>query len=413
MTEIPSRIVIVGAGHAGGTAAALLRQYGYHGAITLIGEELVAPYQRPPLSKAYLKGETDVETLKLKPDEFYADHDIILRLGTRVDSIDRAARTVALKGGGEVGYDVLILATGSANRKLTIPGAGAHELHELRSLADAEQLKAVLQPGKRIVIIGGGYIGLEAAASARALGAEATIVELAPRVLARVACEELSSFFEAYHRARGVQILTDAQVVSVQHGGGGDVSGVTLADGKKLACDLVLVGVGAMACAELATDAGLDCQNGVVVDAEARTSDPAIFAIGDVTWRPMPLYANRRHRLESVPNALEQAKQAVAAILGRPAPAPEVPWFWSDQYDLKLQIAGVPFDSESLVVRGSRADAKFAIFHMSGDRILAVEAVNAPAEFMAGRLMIGQAKAVDRAKLADVSVSMKEVSLLP
>ncbi len=413
MTDIHSRIVIVGAGHAGGTAAALLRQHGHTGPITLIGEELVAPYQRPPLSKAYLKGETDVETLKLKPDEFYAEHDITLRLGTRVESIDRGALTVALKGGGEVAYDVLILATGSANRKLAIPGAGPHELHELRSLADAEQLKAVLEPGKRAVIIGGGYIGLEAAASARALGAEATIVELAPRVLARVACEELSSFFEAYHRARGVQILTGAQVEAVEHGPDGHVSAARLADGRDIACDVVLVGVGAMACVELALEAGLECSNGVVVDAEARTSDPAIFAIGDMTWRPMPLYEGRRHRLESVPNALEQAKQAVAAILGRPAPAPEVPWFWSDQYDLKLQIAGVPFDADSLVVRGSRDAAKFAIFHMKGDRILAVEAVNAPAEFMGGRLLIGNGKAVDRARLADLSVSMKEVSLLP
>ena len=410
MTDTHSRIVIVGAGHAGGTAAALLRQQGHVGPITLIGEELVAPYQRPPLSKAYLKGETDVETLKLKPDEFYAEHDITLRLGTRAESIDRGVQTVTLKGGGDVPYDVLILATGSANRKLVIPGAAPHELHELRSLADAEQLKAVLEPGKRAVIIGGGYIGLEAAASARALGAEATIIELAPRVLARVACEELSSFFEAYHRARGVQILTGAQVEAVEHGPDGHVSGVRLADGRALACDVVLVGIGAMACAELALEAGLECSNGVVVDETARTSDPAIFAIGDATWRPMPLYGGRGHRLESVPNALEQAKQAVAAIVGRPAPQPEVPWFWSDQYDLKLQIAGVPFDSDGLVVRGDRAAAKFAIFHLKGDRLLAVEAVNAPAEFMGGRLLIGNGKAVDLAKLADVSVSMKEVA---
>ncbi len=408
--DLPQRIVIVGAGHAGGTAAALLRQQGFAGGVVMIGEELIAPYQRPPLSKAYLKDETDAETLKLKPDEFYAEHDITLRLGTSVESIDRDARTVALKGGGEIPWDVLILATGSANRKLAIPGAGPHDLHELRSVADAEQLKAVLEPGKRMVIIGGGYIGLEAAASARALGADATIVELAPRVLARVACEELSSFFEAYHRAKGVEILTGAQVAEVLHGDDGHVSGVRLSDGRALDCDVVLVGVGAMACSDLAVDAGLECANGVVVDEQARTSDPAVWAIGDVTWRPMPLYG-RRHRLESVPNALEQAKQAVAAILGRPQPPPEVPWFWSDQYDLKLQIAGVPFDADAIVIRGDRTAAKFAIFHLKGDKILAVEAVNAPAEFMAGRLLIGQGKAVDLAKLADTSVSMKEVAL--
>ena len=411
MNEPDPRIVILGADHAGGTAAALLRQYGHTGDIVLIGEELIAPYQRPPLSKAYLKGEVDAETLKLKPDEFYADQNITLRLGTRAEAIDRAGKRVALKGGGEVPYDVLIISTGSSNRKLALPSAGPHELHELRSVADAEQLKAVMEHGKRLAIIGGGYIGLEAAASARALGADAVILELAPRVLARVACQELSSFFEAYHRARGVQILTGAQVQDLEHGEGGHVSGVRLADGAVVACDLALVGVGAMACSQLASDAGLACENGVVVDSVARTSDPSIYAMGDVTWRPMPLYGNRMHRLESVPNALEQAKQAVCAILGRPQPAPETPWFWSDQFDLKLQIAGVPFDSDDLVIRGSMADARFAIFHLKGDRILAVEAVNAPSEFMAGRLMIGQGKVVDRQRLVDPEVSMKQVAL--
>ena len=409
MSADTSRIVIVGAGHAGGTLAALLRQYGHAGDIVMIGEELVAPYQRPPLSKAFLKGEADAESLKLKPDEFYAEQNITLRLGTRAESIDRAGKRVALKGGGEVPYDVLILATGSVNRKLSLPGAGPHDLHELRSMADAERLKAVLEPGNRIAIIGGGYIGLEAAASARALGAEAVIVEMAPRVLARVACEELSGFFQAYHTAKGVEILTGAQVQDVEHGPDGHVTGVRLADGRAVACDAVLVGVGAMACSDLARDAGLDCENGVVVDAAALTSDPAIYAIGDATWRPMPLY-DRSFRLESVPNALEQAKQAAAAIMGRPQPAPEVPWFWSDQYDLKLQIAGVPFESDDLVVRGSMESAKFAIFHLKGERILAVEAINAPPEFMAGRLMIGQKKPVNRSKLADLTVSMKEVA---
>ena len=409
MIQAGGHIVIIGAGHAGGTAAALLRQQGHAGPITLIGEEPIAPYQRPPLSKAFLKGEADAESLKLRPDDFYAEHDIDLRLGTRAEAIDRAGKRVTLEGGEEVAYDALILATGSVNRRLEIPGARAQDLLELRSHADGERLKATLGPGKRLVIIGGGYIGLEAAASARALGAEATIVELAPRVLARVACEELSSFFEAYHRSRGVEILTGAQVTGLEHGEDGGLAGARLADGRLIACDAVLVGVGAMACSALALDAGLDCQNGVVVDETARTSDPAIWAIGDVTWRPMPLYGVR-HRLESVPNALEQAKQAVAAILGRPAPMPEVPWFWSDQYDLKLQIAGVPFEADQRLVRGDPAAAKFAIFHLKGEVIHAVEAVNAPPEFMAGRLLIGQKKPIDRQKLADPSVSMKEVA---
>jgi 3-phenylpropionate/trans-cinnamate dioxygenase ferredoxin reductase subunit len=406
-----ARIVIVGAGHAGGSAAAQLRQQGHTGPITLIGEEPAPPYQRPPLSKAYLKGEADLESLELRPEAFYAEHDIALRLSTRAEAIDRPRKLVRLTGGEELPYDFLILATGSENRKLGLHGARPEELLELRNLADAERLKAVLGPGKRLAIVGGGYIGLEAAASARALGAEAAVIELAPRVLARVACEELSNFFQDYHRNRGVQILTGAQVREVERGPGGQISGVRLADGRSLPTDAVLVGVGAMASAELARNSGLDCDLGVVVDESARTSDPDIFAVGDVTFRPMPHYGGRRHRLESVPNALEQARQAATAILGHPPPAPEVPWFWSDQYDLKLQIAGVPFDADQRVIRGQMEAAKFAIFHLKDGRIAAVEAVNAPAEFMGGRLLIGQGRTVDPSKLADPAVSMREVAL--
>ena len=406
-----AHIVIVGAGHAGGAAAALLRQHGHKGAITLIGEEPWVPYQRPPLSKAYLKSEADAESLKLRPDAFYAEQDIALRLGMRADAIDRPRKLVRLQGGAEVPYDILILATGSSNRKLSFPGAHPDELLELRNLADAERLKAHLGPGRKLVIVGGGYIGLEAAASARALGAAAAVVELAPRVLARVACEELSGFFEAHHRKHGVEILTQAQVQDVEHGPDRRLSGVRLTDGRSIACDAVLVGVGAMACADLARDSGLDCDVGVIVDERGRTSDPDVFAIGDLAFRPMPHYGGRRHRLESVPGAVEHARQAAAAILGLPAPPHELPWFWSDQYDLKLQIAGVPFDADRRVIRGDPATAKFAIFHMKDGRLAAVEAVNAPPEFMAGRQLIGQGRAVDPAKLADPAVSMREVAL--
>ena len=405
-----ARIVIVGAGHAGGTVAALLRQHGHTGPIELIGEEPVVPYQRPPLSKAYLKGETDREDLKLRPDGFYADQHITLRLGVRVEAVDRSGKRVRLEGGGEAAYDILILATGSANRKLALPGAEASDVLELRSLADAERLKQVLGPGRRLAIIGGGYIGLEAAASARALGAEATVIELAPRVLARVACEELSGFFEAYHRARGVEILTGVQVEAAERTDGA-IAALRLKDGRIIQCDAVLAGIGATACVELAREAGLDCDQGVVVDGAGRTSDASVYAIGDVTFRPMPHYGDRRHRLESVPGAIEQARQATAAILGLPPPPHEVPWFWSDQYDLKLQIAGVPFDADRRVVRGDISAAKFAIFHLNGERIAAVEAVNCPPEFMAGRQLIAQDRRVDAARLADPAVSMREVAL--
>ena len=411
--DTTARIVIIGAGQAGGTAAALLRQYGYAGAITLVGDEPIAPYQRPPLSKAWLKGEANADDLMLKEPEFYPEQTIDLRLSTRVSRIDRAAKTVVLESGEALAYDGVIIATGARARPLPVPGADLAGVLVLRTAADAEHLKAAIGPGKRLAIIGGGYIGLEAAASARALGAEAVVIEREPRVLARVACEALSDFFQIYHRARGVTFELNAGVAAIEgppsKGNGGHVTGVRLTDGRLIACDAALVGVGAMPNVELARDAGLDCVDGVVVDLEARTSDRAIFAIGDVTHRPMPLY-DRMFRLESVPNALEQAKQAAAAITGRPGPAPETPWFWSDQYDLKLQIAGLPFDADDIVVRGDPASARFAVFHLKAGRLLAVEAVNAPPEFMAGKQLIGSRRPVARDRLADTSISMKEVA---
>jgi 3-phenylpropionate/trans-cinnamate dioxygenase ferredoxin reductase subunit len=408
MSDMGSHVVIVGAGHAGGTAAALLRQYGWTGPVTLIGEEPLAPYQRPPLSKAWLKGEADGDSLALKPLEFYAEHDIDFRPNLRAVGLDRASMTVTLSDGASVVYDHLILATGARPIALPIPGADLAGIFALRSAADAEGLKAALGPGKRLAIVGGGYIGLEVAASARALGAEATVIEREPRLLARVACETLSSFFQAYHEAKGVSFVLNASVTGFT-GEGGRVTGAVLSTGQTLACDVALMGVGAHPNEELALAAGLDCARGVVVDLEARTSDPAIFAIGDVAHRPLPLY-DRMFRLESVPNALEQAKQVASALTGRAAPAGEVPWFWSDQYDLKLQIAGVPFDADRIVVRGDPALAKFAVFHLKGDQLQAVEAVNAPAEFMAGRQLILNRKPISIAKLADTGISMKEVA---
>ena len=400
-----TKILIIGAGHAGGSVAAFLRQYGHEGPIVLVGEEDAPPYQRPPLSKAWLKGEADLETLLLRPLSFYEEQGIEFRPSTVAVSVDPEAKTVAFHDGSSETYNVLVLAMGSTARKLPVPGGDHPDLLELRTLKDAERLKAVLGPGKRLAVVGGGYVGLEAAASVRALGAEAVVIERAPRVLARVASETLSAFFTAQHRAHGVEILTGAEVVAVAH------DGVTLADGSVVRADAVLVGVGALACESLARSAGLRCDDGVVVDEQARTSDPAIFAVGDMTRRPIPVHGGVHHRLESVPNALEQAKQAAAAIVGRPGPAAEVPWFWSDQYDFKLQIAGLPFDADRQVVRGDPTAGGFAVFHLNGDRVVCVEAVNAPPEFMAGKQLIGKGTPVDVAKLADQAVSMKAVGV--
>jgi 3-phenylpropionate/trans-cinnamate dioxygenase ferredoxin reductase component len=401
-------VVIIGAGHAGGTAAALLRQWGHAGPVTLVGEEPIAPYQRPPLSKAWLKGEAGEDDLILKPVSFYAEHDIALRLGVRAVALDRQTRTVTLSDGDDLPYDILIIATGARARKLPIDGADLEGVLELRTAADAERLKAALGPGKRLAVIGGGYIGLEAAASARALGAEVVVIEREARLLPRVAGGDLSAFFHHYHEGKGVVFEVARQVEAIT-GEAGHVTGVRLSDGRTLPCDAALVGVGAQPNDELAHAAGLDCSNGIVVDLEARTSDPSIYAIGDVTWRPLPLY-DRPFRLESVPNALEQARHAASAICGRAAPAPEVPWFWSDQYDLKLQIAGLSFDPDTVVMRGDMDAGRFAVFHLKDGVIVAVEAINSPAEFMAGRLLIGRRAKVDPARLADLSISMKEVA---
>lgn len=399
-----TKVLIIGAGHAGGSAAAFLRQYGHEGPIVLAGEEMAPPYQRPPLSKAWLKGEAGLEDLLLRPETFYAEQNIELRVGLTATSIDPASKTAVFADGTIEGWDVLILATGSTARRLTVPGADRPDLLELRTLEHAETLKASLGPGRRLVIVGGGYVGLEAAASARALGAEVVLIERMDRVLARVASEPLSDFFTGRHRAEGVQILTSSEVVGFED------AGVRLADGTLVEGDAVLIGIGALACDGLASAAGLSCSNGVVVDEAARTSDPAIFAIGDMTFRPVPVHGGQMHRLESVPNALEQAKQAAAAIVGRAAPTPEVPWFWSDQYDLKLQIAGLPTGADRQLVRGDPATGSFAVFHLAGDRIVCVEAVNAPAEFMAGKVMIGKGAAVDDGRLADPTVTMKQVA---
>lgn len=401
-------VLIVGAGHAGGTAAALLRQWGFDGKVTLVGEEPLAPYQRPPLSKAWLKGEADAEALMLKPESFYAEAGIDLILAARVTGIDRTAKTVKLGDGRVLDYDTLILATGARARALTIPGSDLAGVLSLRSAGDAEALKATLGPGKRLAVIGGGYIGLEVAASALALGAQAVILERESRILARVAGETLSQFFTDYHKARGVAFEVSVQVEAFE-GASGKVTGVRLADGRLIACDAALVGVGALPNDELALAAGLKIDNGVVVDGEARTSDPAIFAIGDVTRRPIAQY-DRMFRLESVANALEQARHAASAISGRVPPAPEVTWNWSDQYDLKYQFAGLPFDVDNVILRGDPAAASFAVFHLKGDVIQAVEAVNAPAEFMAGRQLIAQRRPISRSRLADRTISMKEVA---
>ncbi len=385
-------ILIVGAGHAGGTVAASLRQLGCDEPITIVGDEPYLPYQRPPLSKAWLKGDVSFAAVGLRPQAFYDQRNIALRLDARVAAIDPAAQSAILSSGESLSYRVLILATGARPRRMGIEGEDLPGVHALRSIADADAIKAGLQPGRRLVVIGGGYVGLEVAASARIHGMEVVVVEREARLMARVASPILSAFVQKYHERQGVVFRLEAGVTGIESASG-SVRGVRLADGRSEPADMVLVGIGAVPNVELAQAAGLVCNNGIAVDLEARTSAPGIYAIGDCTERPLPHYGCRM-RLESVASAVEQARQAAAAICGAKPPAPEVPWFWSDQYDLKIQIAGLPIGGAAVEVRGAVDEGKFAVAHLAGDgRLCAVEAINLPAEYMAGRATIGKQRA--------------------
>lgn len=406
MTEASRGVVVIGAGHGGASVAGFLRQYGYEGTITLVGDEPHLPYQRPPLSKAWLKGEADTDSTALRPADYYASHKIDLRCGVVAGQIDPGAKTVDLSDGTVLPYEYLVLATGSRAIIPPIPGIDLAGVHCLRSASDAEALKAEIQPGAHVAIVGGGYIGLEVAASAIALGARATVIEREDRLLARSASPLLARFFADFQRSHGIEVLLGASVT--QFVGQGDrIAAVTLSDGTSFDCDVALLGVGALANMELAQDAGIACDRGILVDEDARTSDPSIFAIGDVTVRPLSPYG-RHVRLESVANAMEQAKQVASAIVGRPRPTPEVTWNWSDQFDLKFQVAGMPFDVTRTIVRGDFAGGKFTIFHLSADNLVQqVEAVNAPGEFMFGKKLIAGRIPVSAEQLGDTSVDLK------
>ena len=406
MSNTAKRVVIVGTGHAGGAAAALLRQYGWQGPVTLIGPEPMVPYQRPPLSKAWLKGEHELADLLLRPATFYPDNQIGLRLGCEVAAIDRVAGCVALSNGERVAYDHLIIATGCHARALPISGNQLEGVVALRTLADADRLRAQLRAGTRIAIVGAGYIGLEVAASARSLGAEVVVIEREARVLPRVASTPLSEFFRQRHTDAGVRIISGAAVEAFD-GERQRVAAIRLSDGEEIACDAVLVAIGGAPNEALASAAGLECENGIRVDLAARPADPAIHAIGDCTHRPVPLY-QRTCRLESVPNALEQAKQAAADLCGRPPPVPEVPWFWSDQYDLKLIIVGVAQEHDTVVVRGDPAARSFSACYLRGGELIAVDTINSAKDQLAARKLIAAHARPDVSKLANPAIPLKD-----
>jgi 3-phenylpropionate/trans-cinnamate dioxygenase ferredoxin reductase component len=401
-----ARVVIVGAGQAGGEAAIRLRQLGFAGEITLVGEEPIAPYQRPPLSKAYLSGALPAERLLLKPPGAYADENIALLTGVTVNSIDRAAKTVRLASGLDLTYDALILATGSRARALPVAGADLPGVHLLRTAADVDAIRAEIGEARRLVVIGAGYIGLETAAVARKMGLEVTVIEYAPRPLARVTSPEMSGFFLDVHTAAGVRFALSAQAAVIK--GDDRVRAVGLVDGTEIPCEMVIAGVGITPETALAEAAGLVVNNGITVDRQMRTSDPAIYAIGDCVSRPLVHYG-REGRLESVHNAIEGGKIAAAMIAGAPAPVEEVPWFWSDQYEIKLQIAGLFNGYDETVLRGSPAERSFALFYLKAGRLIALDAVNRGAEFLGGKRMIEKGVSVAPSVLSDMSKPFKDI----
>ncbi|MEM9937565.1 MAG: FAD-dependent oxidoreductase [Pseudomonadota bacterium] len=400
-------IVIIGGGQAAAQACASLRQFGCDGKITLVGDEAALPYQRPPLSKAYMKGDMAEERLYFKPEAWFADNAVDLVLSTCVEAIDRSAREVRLEHGGHLPYDALILATGSRPRALPVPGADLQNVFDLRSLSDVERIRPQMVGGRKMVIVGAGYIGLEAAAVARQLDLDVTVLEMADRVLARVTSPVMSDFYEAEHAAQGVKIRTNARLKQLT--GDTKVQTAELADGTHLPADIVLVGIGIIPNDELAKEAGLACPNGIMTDRDARTSDPRIFAAGDCAARPLVHYG-REGRLESVHNAIEQGKLAAAAIMNKPRPMEDCPWFWSDQYDLKLQIAGLSQDYDEIVVRGDPKARKFAAFYLRNGKLISVDAINSAPEFLASKRLIMAGASLAPDTLRDTSLTMKEIA---
>lgn len=402
-----NRVVIVGAGQAGAEVAQRLRQAKFAGEITMIGEEPMAPYQRPPLSKKYLQGELSAERILLRPPSVYAEENVALLTGVRAVWIDRANKRVRLEGGREIPYDALVLATGARPRKLSLAGADLQGVHVFRTAGEVDAIRPAFVSGARLVVIGAGYIGLEVAAIARQCGLEVCVVETAVRPLARVTSPEVAGFFLDEHTSKGVRFSLGGQPAVIK--GEDHVTGIGLADGTEIPADLVITGIGVNPEVSLAQHCNLTVENGITTDKHCRTSDPNIFAIGDCAARPIGHYQDRVARLESVHNAVEGGRIVAAAILGQPDYNCETPWFWSDQYDLKLQIAGLFNGYDNLVLRGSMPDRAFAAIYYKAGRIIAVDAINKPGEFLGVKQLLHSGKSIPPELIVDTSRSMKQL----
>ncbi len=401
------RLVIVGAGQAAAQLVTSSRQLGFDGQITMLADEPHMPYQRPPLSKKYLTGEFERSRLFLKPDSFYTERGVEVLLGRRATALDADARTLRLDDDTKLPFDALAIATGAYPRRLSLPGDALPGIHYVRTLTDVDAIRADLHAARRVLIVGAGYIGLEVAASCAALGHSVKVLEAAPRILGRVVCDTTAGFFADLHAEHGVSIRCDAAISGFT--GETRVDGVAMSDGTVEACDAVIIGIGVVPNTELALEAGLDCDNGISVDPQTRTRVPGIVALGDCTSHPHPL-VGARVRLESVQNAIEQGKSAAATLFSEPRAFTDVPWFWSDQYDVKLQIAGLASNYDSTVVRGDPAAKSFAVYYLDGRRVVAVDAIRAPREFILAKKLLAARAALDPEAIADIDCDLESAA---
>ena len=405
-------VLIVGAGHAGAQVATLLRQAKFEGSIGLLGDEPDPPYERPPLSKEYLSGDKSFERLLIRPLEFWADRQIELLPSLRVVAVSPQLHRVLCDDGATLDYGKLVWATGGAPRRLSCQGHDLAGVHTVRTRADADKMRAELSGVRRAVVIGGGYIGLEAAAVLRKAGKDVTVFEALDRVLARVAGEPLSRFYEAEHRAQGVDIRLGVSIERIE-GKEGRVTGVWLADGSVLECEMAIVGIGIIPAVQPLLDAGAEGDNGVAVDEQCHTTLPDIYAVGDCALHANRYAGGARIRLESVQNANDQASVVAKCLVGEPGAYDAIPWFWSNQYDLKLQTVGLSLGYDGVVVRGRPADRSFSVVYLRGGRVIALDCVNAVRDYVQGRRLVVQGLAVDPLLLADTAMPLKDMSATP
>jgi 3-phenylpropionate/trans-cinnamate dioxygenase ferredoxin reductase component len=399
-------VLIVGAGHGGAQTAISLRSAGFAGSIGIIGDEPEFPYERPPLSKEYLSGEKAFERIMIRPESYWAEKQVTFVLGQRVTAVSPDAHAVTLADGSTLGYGQLVWAAGGDPRKLSCPGADLSGIHAVRNRADVEAIMAELPEVERVVVIGGGYIGLEAAAVLSKLGKHVVLLEALPRILARVAGDDLSQFFEAEHRAHGIELRTSAAVVAIE--GEARVTGVALDSGETLAADMVIVGIGIIACVEPLLTAGAGGANGVLVDAQCRTSLPDIYALGDCAAHANGFAAGAVIRLESVQNANDMAMVVAKMICGQDAAYAATPWFWSNQYDLKLQTVGLSTGHDQAVLRGDPATRSFSVVYLKSGNVIALDCVNNVRDYSHGRRLVEQGATVDAVEIADASRQLKE-----